>query len=182
MNTLGTVKGTDVSKNFRQFVINCFGENDRRKFYLISPFGIDSNPPENVKALTSDSKNKDDKFVVGFLNALKLDALNPGEQIIFSTSSDGSGVEAFIKLLNTGVMSFNGDADFLAGYTKLKEGFDQLKSDHNDLVSAFNSFAATHMHPTAAAGPPSVPTPPITPETASTASIDASKKENLKCE
>jgi hypothetical protein len=175
MNTLGTVKGTDTSKSFRQFIVNCLGENDRRKFYLITPFGMDSNPPEGVKALTSDSKNKDDKFVMGFLNALKLDDLAPGEQIIFSAASDGSEVKAFIKLLNTGIMHLNGDADFLAGYTKLKEGFDQLKSDFNNLVTAYNS----HMHPTAATGPAS---PPTVSGTSSTASIDDSKKANLKCE
>jgi hypothetical protein len=175
MNTLGTVKGTDTSKTFRQFIVNCLGENDRRKFYLITPFGVDSNPPENVKALTSDSKNKDDKFVMGFLNGLKLDDLNPGEQIIFSTASDGAEMKAFVKLLNTGVMHLNGDADFLAGYTKLKEGFDQLKTDFNNLVTEYNA----HMHPTAATGPPSVTT---AAGTASTASIDASKKANLKCE
>ena len=175
MNTLGTVKDVDVSKTFRQFVINCLGENDRRKYYLITPFGIDSNPPNATKALTSDSKNKDDKFVLGFLNALKLDALNPGEQIIFSTTSNGSEVKAFVKLLNTGVMHLNGDADFLAGYTKLKEGFDQLKTDFNNLIIAYNA----HMHPTAGTGPPSTTT---ATGTASSASIDASKKANLKCE
>jgi hypothetical protein len=175
MNTLGTVKSVDTSKSFRQFVINCLGESDRRKYYLIAPFGVDSNPPEGAKGLTSDSKNKDDKFVIGFLNALKLDDLAPGEQLIFSTSNNGSEVKAFIKLLNTGVMALNGDADFLAGYTKLKEGFDQLKTDFNNLVTKYNA----HMHPTAATGPASTTTQP---GTSSTASIDDSKKENLKCE
>jgi hypothetical protein len=175
MNTLGTIKKVDTEETYRQFVINCLGENDHRKYYMITPFGMDANVPDGYKAFTSDSRNKDDKFVTGFLNPLKLNALNKGDQILFSTTSDGKTMKSFVKLLNDGTLNFNGDADFLAGYTKLKEGFDKLKDDLNALVTKFN----THMHPTAGTGAPS---PPTVSGTSSTASIDACKKANLKCE
>jgi hypothetical protein len=186
MNTLGTIKGTDTSKSYRQYVINCLGENDRRKYYLVTDFGTDFNVPENVKALTGDSKNKDDKFVFGFLNTLKTDDLNPGEKIVFSTSEDGSEIKTFIKLLNTGVMDINGDADFLAGFTKLKEGFDQLVSDVNDAIGVLNSivdaFAAWTPVPNDGGAALKSQVASITDANETTASIDDSKKENLKCE
>lgn len=176
MNKLGTNKGTSTAKPYRQFIINCYGENDRRKYYSIQPFGQDANAPEELKGLTVDSGNKDDNFIIGFLNALKLDSLAKGEQILFSTSADGKTLKSYIKLLNTKVIEFNGNADFIAGFTKLKEGFDQLKSD-------FNSFVTTkfnlHMHATAGTGAPS---PPSVTGTSSTATIDPCKKANLKTE
>jgi hypothetical protein len=194
MNTLGTKKDTDVKEDFRQFVINCLGENDRRKYFVISEFGSDYNAPDETKVLTADSQNKDNKFTLGFLNGLKFDDLEKGEKAIFSTSEDGSGIVAKIVFRNTGDMEinkdlsngnilikadgtieFNGNADTLVGFTDLKTGFDQLKTDFNNLVTAYNS----HMHPTAGTGPPS---PPTMPGTSSTASIDASEKENLKSE
>lgn len=194
MNILGTKKDTDITGDFRQFVINCLGENDRRKYFVVSEFGSDYNAPDEMRVLTSDSRNKDDKFALGFLNGLKLDDLLKGEKAIFSTSEDGSAIKAKIVFRNTGdieinqglpngnilikadgTIEFNGNTDTLAGFTELKAGFDQLKTDFNNLVTAYN----THMHPTAATGSPS---PPTVTGTSSNASIDNSKKENLKSE
>jgi len=100
--TLGKTKDTDLTDDFRQFIINCLGENDQRKYFSISTFGSDFNVPLETKALTIDSKNKDDKFVIGFLNLLKIDDLEPGENAIFSTSEDGSEIKSKIVLRNTG--------------------------------------------------------------------------------
>jgi hypothetical protein len=175
MNKTGKIKQTDISQDFRQFQVNAIGENDVGKYYMLSVFGEDSNIPENTKALMAGSKNKDVNFIVGVLNKLKTDDLNPGDKIIFSSSEDGSEIKSYIKLLNDGTMHFNGEADNIAGFAKLKEGFDKLKTDFNNLVTKYNA----HMHPTASNGPPSTSTQP---GTSSAASIDDSKKDNLKIE
>lgn len=199
MNTLGKTKDTNTEETYRQFIINCLGENDRRKYFLVTSFGEDFNVPEDTRALTSESNNKDDKFVLGFLNKVKIDALNPGDKAIFSTSEDGTTIESQIVLKNTGdieinngisgnanllikadgTMEFNGNADFIAGFTKLKEGFDALKTDYNDLVSKWNTFANAYVP----GGPSTQGLPPTASAgSTSTASIDDSKKDNLKIE
>lgn len=170
---------TDEVTGYGQLEINSMGINDRRKYFILAPFGTAYNPPINTRVLTIPSENNDFNFSIGVLNKITSEGLGKGDRAIFSTSEDGSEIKSFIKFRNDGTMEQNGDSDFLAGYTKLKEGFDQLLSDHNDLVTAFN----THMHATAATGPPVIPTPGSgIPATPSTASIDSSKKDNLKCE
>lgn len=109
--TLGKTKDTDISGDFRQFIINCLGENDQRKYFSISPFGIDSNVPLETKGLTVDSKNKDDKFVIGFLNLLKIDDLELGEIAIFSTLEDGTEIKSKIVLRNTGDIEIESSKD-----------------------------------------------------------------------
>lgn len=197
MNTLGKTKDTNTEEIYRQFIINCLGENDRRKYFLVTSFGEDFNVPEDTRALISESNNKDIKFVIGFLNKVKIDTLNYGDKVIFSTSEDGTEIESQIVLKNTGdieinngisgnatvlikadgTMEFNGNADFITGFTKLKEGFDQLKADFNSLVSVYNS----HVHPGVTSGGASTSATPSS-GSSSSASIDDSKKDNLKIE
>lgn len=108
MNKTGKIKETDVTLDFRQFLVNSIGENDIGKYYMLSVFGEDSNIPENTKALTIGSQNKDVNFIVGVLNKLKTDDLNPGDKIIFSTSEDGSEIKSKILLKNTGDIEIEG--------------------------------------------------------------------------
>ena len=137
--TLGKTKDTDISGDFRQFIINCLGENDQRKYFSISSFGSDFNVPVDSRGLTIDSKNKDDKFVIGFLNLLKIDDLEPGENAIFSTSEDGTEIKSKIILRNTGdieiestgiSLTIDGDANITA------TGDINLTSDGNVVVDS----------------------------------------------
>ena len=132
MNTLGTNKGTNTEGIYRQYVINCLGENDRRKYFSIQPFGEDANVPEEVKALTSNSNNKDNKFVIGYLNALKLDDLEPGEKVIFSTAEDGSEIKAKITFKNTGDVEVEASNDV----NILVTGDANITADGNVLINA----------------------------------------------
>lgn len=177
MSQTGHIKDTKIidKNDYRQFVINCIGANDQRNYFNLSPFGFDSIATENTRVLTLDSKNKDVKFCAGVLNKIKIDDLKVGESVLFSTSENGKDLKSYIRLNNDGTMHQNGDADNLVGFLELKDGFDKLKADFNNLITAFN----THKHPTAATGSPSITT--IT-GSKSTASIDLSKKDNLKTE
>lgn len=123
MNKTGKIKETDISQDFRQFSVNSIGENDIGKYYMLSAFGEDSNIPENTKALTINSANKDVNFIIGVLNKLKVDDLNPGDKIIFSSSEDGSEIKSKIVLKNTGdieiestsiVLTIDGDVGITA--------------------------------------------------------------------
>jgi hypothetical protein len=113
--------------------------------------------------------------IIGYLN---IDAIaEVGGNRIYSTDADGV-VQSVIYLRANGDAEINGTEDNMVRFTKLKEAFDTLKSDHNKLVTAFN----THLHPTAAVGPPSPPTPipNSIPAIPSTADISGAKIDNVK--
>lgn len=140
-----------------------------------SPWGDDSQPINGADVVQAETANDEVTLIIGVVQQNQ--KARPGEKRIFATDEDGK-VVIDIWLKNDGTGEFAGTGDFLARFNELKSGFDQLKSDHNDLIQAFNS----HMHATAASGPPSTPTPIPNqiPATQSQASIDNAKIDNLK--
>jgi hypothetical protein len=147
-----------------------FGKKDVQTSLQVSPHGIDSNPVKDLIALYADTGEKGKTVLVGYLNKNVLAAV--GETRLYSTDADGA-LQTFIWLKADGTMELGGNTKHLARFEELKSGYDQLKTDFNNLVTAFNA----HMHPTAGTGPPS---PPTVTGTASTASIDSSKIDEIK--
>jgi hypothetical protein len=107
--------------------------------------------------------------VVGGDDGTDPEELEPGEIEIYS-SEDGERV-ARIRLEVGGNVVINQGEDFAVRFSKLKEGFDQLKSDLNTFIGVFNG----HVH--AVSG--STTLVPGTTGTASEASIDDSKIEDV---
>lgn len=137
--------------------------------------GIDSKPVKGALALYSDTGNKGQLAVVGYL--INSDKTKPGEVRLYST--DSSGVEKVaVHLTNDGIIEVGGNVDNMVRYSKLEEAFNELNDKHNALVNAFNS----HLHPTAAVGPPSPPTPVpnVIPAIPSIADISGSKIDEVK--
>lgn len=179
MGVISNILESFIEQGKRLVKLVKFGENDNANAFLSSGFGDDFVIPEGYSGVYLSTSNSDEPVLIGVINEAAISSLNPGEKQIYSTNEAGDQVAAYIKLLNTGIIHFNGEADFIAGFNDLKGGFDELNQKHNDLVTAFN----THVHATAATGPPVPPTPGAgIPATPSTASIDSSKKENLKTE
>jgi hypothetical protein len=147
-----------------------FGKKDVQTSLQVAPHGIDSNPVKDLIALYADTGEKGKTVLVGYLNKNVLAAV--GETRLYSTDADGA-LQTFIWLKADGTMELGGNTKHLARFEELKSGYDQLKTDFNNLVTAFNA----HMHPTAGTGPPS---PPTVTGTASTASIDSSKIDEIK--
>ncbi len=174
MLTLINVISSAIESGFRRIKIRKYGNGDIQTSRQVSAFGFDSAPPEGMVAVFSETNKKGKSVIIGYLNKSLLAA--PGETRIFSIDGDGA-LSTFIWLKDDGTMQIGGDADFMVRFSDLKTGFDQLKQDHNSLVTAFNA----HMHATAGTGPPVPPTPGTgIPATASTASIDDSKIEEIK--
>jgi hypothetical protein len=148
-----------------------YGKKDIRTSLQIAPHGIDSNPTKDLMALYADTEEKGKSVLIGYLNLNVLAAV--GETRLYSTDANGE-LKTFIWLKADGTMELGGNAKHLARFEELKTGFDQLKQDFNNFVSTtFNA----HMHPTAGTGAPS---PPTLTGTASTASIDSSKINEIK--
>lgn len=140
-----------------------------------APYGVDAQPIEDCIAVYAQSGIKGKTVIIGYIN--KNAIADVGEHRIFSTDADGA-VQFYIHLKNDGTCDIGGDADNMVRFSELETAFNQLKDDHDTLVTAFNA----HMHPTAATGAPSPPTPVPNqiPAVPSTADISGAKIDEIK--
>jgi len=144
MNTAGHVKESVSDENgFRQFIINCLGSSDQRKYFSISPFGIDFNPPVDYRSLTTDSANKDIKYNLGVLNKIKIEDLAPGESAIFSTDEAGEALVSQIVLRNTGDIEINKDLENASVLIKADGTMQVISKDVTITVDGNATIAAT---------------------------------------
>ena len=95
--------------------------------------------------------------------------------VLLSFINNQTGV--IIQYSEVDEIIINQGTDFAVRYNELESAYNQLKSDHDDLVQAFN----THVHATAAPGAPSPPTPAAgIPASASTGDISGAKINEIK--
>lgn len=179
MGVISEVIESVIESGLRFVKLLRYGEKDNVNTVQMSSFGEDFNVPEKYEALYVKTSNSEDPVCIGFVSKVFIDTLNAGEKQIFSTNEVGDTLKAYIRFLNDGMMHFNGDADFIAGFNDLKSGFDQLVNDFNNHLTNWNAFAISYTP----GGPSAVGTPPTAnTSTTSSASIDSSKKDNLKTE
>lgn len=146
------------------------GADDVQECNVVQPHGFDSSPVKDMVAIYGDTSEIGRPVILGYINPNQLAEV--GGTRIFSTDSNGTEKIA-IYLRASGRAEIGGDADFLARFSELKDGFDTLKADHNALVTIFNA----HLHPVVGA---STGFPTIT-GSQSSASIDAAKINELLC-
>lgn len=178
----GTIKDTFLDKNrdgennVLLLKVELTDPDDMQTAQLITQAGEDNNPPKESRVVI---------FSIG--NAWKVaiavdDGIEPqveqGERKIYS--SDAGQIKAFIHFKKNGDIIINGDGDNAVRYSELETAFNQLKSDFDSLVSAYNS----HIHTTTATvgpGPtPGVIAPTTSSGSPSTADITPAKIDNIK--
>lgn len=145
------------------------------------PYGIDSAPINTSIAAFADTADTGAAVVIGYVYKDAIAAA--GESRLYSTNSSGAFQFQVHLKANGEVLIGTSSSDaaytnFLAKYNGLETAFNELKGKHNDLVIAFNS----HMHPTAATGSPSIPTPipGSIPAIPSAADITTAKATKIK--
>lgn len=176
MNIFTKVISTTVKSGKRFIKILGWGDDDFRTPKEYAPFGTDANPIKGMSALMIQSAESGQYAIVGYINTSQL--ADVGEHRIYSTDADGAE-QFFIWLKNDGTCQVGGTGDFLTRYNELETGFEQLKTDVNKLVTAFNG----HVH--SAAGGVGTPTPPtavptVIPVSSSSASIANAKISEIK--
>lgn len=167
-NTVADSVGRRIAKFFR------LGRNVETAIQAAA-YGTDANPIEDCIAVYAQTGIKGKTVIIGYINKNAIAAV--GEHRIFSTDADGAP-QFYIHLKNDGTCEIGGNTDNMVRFSELETAFNQLKDDHDALVTAFN----THMHPTAATGAPSPPTPVPNqiPAVVSTADISGAKIEEVK--
>ncbi len=162
------IKGRLIIKVLR------LGSKDSQTVYYTVPFGFDSNPNLEYRAVYANTGEKGDNVLIGIINNNAIASF--GESRMFSNDLDGNEITS-IHLTNEGIIKIGGEEDNMVRYSKLEEAYNELNDKFNDLVVAFNQ----HMHATAAPGPPSPPTsiPNIIPASASDGDITPSKIDEI---
>lgn len=162
---IGKVKGErvgtnkDGTGNVRLLQVEITSPEDIQTIELIANGGEEYNPPLDSLVLIDDV-GKAWRLGVA-LNDGITPTMDEGEKKIYSVAS--GAIQAYINLLNDGIIEINGNADFAVSYNDMKTAFDGFVTDFN-----------AHTHPTAATGPPSTPTTP------STADMSAAKVDEVK--
>jgi len=88
-----------------------------------APYGIDSNPIADMRAIYSITEDTGRKVIIGYININQLAGV--GETRIYSTDSNGV-LKSFIWLKNDGTYQFGGTADNAVRYAPLNTGLQQL--------------------------------------------------------
>lgn len=139
------------------------GHGDTRDAINAAPYGIDSNPINDTRALYCTTTTKGKYYTFAYINQGSKSL--PGETRIFSTDTNGQ-LQAYMWLKNAGnIMELNGNDNWAVKYTETKAELDKLKSTLDTLVTKWNSFCGSY----APGSPSSVGTPP----TLSTSTVPA---------
>jgi hypothetical protein len=140
-------------------------------------YGLTSNPPADSEAIALEVGGARDNLIVVAVDnsASRQQNLNSGETAFYSEHGQK------IHHHDDGTTSFNDGADFMVRFTKLEEGFNQLRTDLNSLVTSYNA----HIHPIAGAVQAAPPVPvtsavTVSQSTFSTASIAQAKIDEIK--
>ena len=137
MNAIVKVISTFVDGTLRKIKFYRGGTLDVKSAFSASPFGFESNPIANMKAIYAPTQISGEDAIIGYFNKDVL--AEAGESRIFSLDSNGN-LKAYIWLKSDGVMRMNGNSDFGIGFNKTKESIDEIKDDINALKQVFSAW------------------------------------------
>ena len=172
---VGKTISTAIEKTRLIVKVLGLGRSDVKNVLNVAPFGFESRVPAGYNAVYADTGDNGKKVMLGVIKDNV--NINSGEVKIYSVDSNGD-VSIFLYIRSTGEIQFGGSTDNLIRYSVMESEINGLKTDFNNLVTAFNQ----HVHPTAAVGPPSPPTPVpgVIPATDTDIDISESKIDELK--
>lgn len=137
MNYLVRVVSTFLTGPFRYIKITRYSDRDVLTAYEASPAGLDSNPGNPVTALYVETSVNSDTAILGYFQKNRKAA--PGEFRTYSTDRNGEE-KTYTWLKADGTIEIGGDTDHMVRYSKLEEAYNQLKEDHDALVSDLNTL------------------------------------------
>lgn len=106
----------------------------------VYPFGFDSQPPENWTAIYSDTSNKDESVIIGYINKNQLAEVGGSRMYALDSSGEVSG---FLYARASGVLELNGSDYSAVRFQELKTQIDLLQSQINSQWPLIASGIAT---------------------------------------
>jgi len=147
------------------------GANNYSPLNAFAP-GFEICPADGEHLVITKIENSESFMVtIGGINQNIEPITNKGERRIFSVSANGLEIKAQALFKNNGTLVLNDGEESAVMFSKLKEGFDQLKSDFNTFLSHVHSGGTLALGLTGPASPPATP---------STASIDDAESATVK--
>lgn len=144
--TTGIVTGWELgqNKNGTKIVVllqvRITDKQDIQTVEYMNPAGEDSIPPVNSRVLILKVGHAW-KIAIAASDSIDAD-MDEGEKKLYSQAS--GVITAFIKLLNTGIIELNGNADFAVRYNALNTALQAFITDLNTkLVTAFTGVGGT---------------------------------------
>jgi len=142
---VGLAPGKSVAVNLK----TSGGTEDDAELYHVP--GILSKPVDGVYGVVIDVAGNNIVVATHDYNLIK--SLDKGETFLYCIDGNGNILSsAFVN--KDGEFVINDGTRSAVAFDKLKEGFDELKSDFNNFI---NNTYNLHNHPTAPLGPVSVP-------------------------
>ena len=160
----------EKGRRFAKFI--GMGRDDVKKHRAIAPWGDESVPIRDAIAIYGPTSVNGESVVLGYINQIAVEGLNPGEKRLFSTNSNGVE-QIYVKLTDAGEIEFGAAEDNLIRYLEMKAAFDTLVEEYNTLVDTFN----THQHPETGGTTGTTTVPAF----GSSADMSAAKIDELKC-
>lgn len=134
MVKLGTITGREITTNRDgttprvMLQVQMTSPDDIQTVELVTPPGYDANPINGSLVYVMEVGTAY-KIAIAVNDGITPD-MATGEKRVYSLNDDGA-IQAFIKLLKTGIIEINGNADFAVRFTDLETAFNQLKTDFN---------------------------------------------------
>jgi hypothetical protein len=126
--TLSKIISTIVQKGMLIVKILASGSSDIKTVYNLLPFGIDSNPTKDYRAIYGNTDVKGENILFGVINKNVL--TNVGEVRLHAENTSGNEV-FFIHLKNDGNCEMNGNIDNFVRYQKLEDGLSNMVTNIN---------------------------------------------------
>lgn len=131
-----------IENGFRFVTFYGTSRSDVLKKIQYTPFGFDSVPTKDTPLVFEESGIRGKGGVLGY--AKVVDELNEGDSAMYATDAEGNIVGKLI-MLNDGTFKIGGDTDNMVRFTKLEEGFNDLRSDLNSLIGKWNTFCTSYV-------------------------------------
>lgn len=164
-----------IIKSAKRYIkFHALGSSDVKEKHEISPFGLDSNPIKGTRGVYVQTATKGQAAVIGYVNTVQ--KAGSGEIRTYSVDANGSE-KTYVWLKADGTIEIGGDSDNMVRYSKLETAFNQLKSDFDNLVNAYN----IHVHDVPQAPSGTLPSAPTTSTgQTTTADISPAKIKEIK--
>lgn len=137
-STIGPNKDGDT--DVRMITVELSDADDLQTVEYYDDGGTDYRPPDGSEVVVLDV-SASHRIAIA-VDDLFAPAVEPGEKQIYSTNAAGTAKAATVLLKADGTIEILDNTDFAVRYSALETAFNQLKSDFNALISAYN--AHTH--------------------------------------
>ena len=143
MITFAKVRSSTIEGGKRILKVLQFGTKTAKE---VSPFGFDSSPLDNWTAIYSETTNKSDSVIIGYINQNAI--AESGESRMFSLGSDGL-VLGWVHLKKNGNLELNGGTYSAVRFENLVQAIDNqnvlINSELAKIAIALTALGGTYI-------------------------------------